>query len=248
MDPPVTLRIDSAKLAIQSMVTSAQASPNAGRIKVGLYTLDEIHTSTSNIQQPTVQTIQDLTNNWSTLSSKVDTIDLGQNDGNIGYGDSDFNASLGDFNTTILPTAGDGSGPSSPLNYVFIITDGMQDTYNGWCTWTHCDSALNSTLCDSLKLKGALVGVIYTTYLPIYYNNNSANGFEETYATLAKSFVPKIEPALEACASTPTSSYFFQATTGTDIMTGIQQIFAGTDTGSATLTRRERIPLAPRWV
>ena len=143
------------------------------------------------------------------------------------------------FNT-ILTTAGvvtNGSGASatSPLNYVFIVTDGVTDVYSPFCASGHCTSTINSSNCDQFKTK-ATVGVIYTIYSPIWANNNASAGvLEGNYQGLVAPFSSQIKPALQSCATS--SDYYFEANDGPDIVAAVQSLFLKTQPSSARITQ-----------
>ena len=131
---------------------------------------------------PYINTISNPTSDFSTLGTLLGTIDLANPDPDYGWGNSAVTDSLNYFANDIFNnvTLGNGFSSQSPLNYVFIITDGVQDVYGASCFWKHCTQALDPSLCDQFKAV-ATVGVIYTTYLPFYQNNNSADGYDTLY-------------------------------------------------------------------
>jgi Flp pilus assembly protein TadG len=217
VSPKVTLRIDSAIAAIQDIVNAASSEAGSNQnIKIGIYTM-----SKDPVSGNLVNTISAPSYNFSNLLTLAGTIDLGNNV-SAGDGDSDFSDQLSTFNGDV-PANGTGASASSPMNFVFIITDGLTDTPNLACTSGHCTSAFASSFCSTLQTK-ATVGVIYTTYLPIYNNNNSANGYETNYATLALPYVSSIPGNLQSCATS--SSYYYQASDGPAITTGMEALFA----------------------
>jgi Flp pilus assembly protein TadG len=227
ISPRITLRIDSAVSAIQGIISAAQAAAGINsNIKIGLYTMSDNPVSGS-----LLTTIAAPSSDYTSLSSLAATINLGNNVA-AGYGDSDFVDQLSQFNA-VLPSNGSGASAVSPLNYVFIVTDGMIDTYNPGCTWGHCMGAFSSSYCTSLKTK-ATVGVIYTTYLPIYNNNKPGNGYEIAYATLAAPYVSQIPGNLHDCATSP--GYYFEAVDGPSISSAMKALFAQSQTAD-TLTR-----------
>jgi Flp pilus assembly protein TadG len=218
----ITLRIDSAKTAIQNVINQAQANANNGNVKIGLYTLQLNSTNSAPTPHYEPMTIQSLTSNFSSLTSAVGTIDLGPNTTN-GWGDSDIVDSISYFTANVLPSDGNGFSANSPKNYVFLITDGVMDVPSSSClpTW-HCTGAMPSGACTQMKTQ-ATVGVIYTTYLPIYLNNDSTQGYEGEYATLVAPFASQIQPALLSCATN--SSWFFQADNGPELVAAMNTLF-----------------------
>jgi len=227
MSPTITLRIDSAVSAIQTMISAAQSAAGINaNIKIGLYTMSE-----DPISGKLLNTISAPSSNYTQLTSLAATIDLGNND-IAEPGDSDFVDQLTQFNS-VLPSNGSGASATSPLNYVFMITDGLNDIYGSSCVAQHCTAAFSPSYCTSLKAK-ATVGVIYTTYLPIYNNNDPTQGYHPAYQYLAEPYVGQIPTNLASCATS--SGYYIQANDGPSITSSINALFAKSQNG-ATLTQ-----------
>jgi hypothetical protein len=215
VSPYITLRIDSANTALDSIIQTAVADENSTtpNISIGLYTMSAYPSATvTQVFAPTTSLSQ-----YENVA-----VDLGDNTSG-GLGDSDLTDQITQFANTYLPAQGTGASASSPLNYVFLVTDGMIDTEDSSCFAGHCTSALPSSSCNQLQAK-ATVGVIYTTYLPIYNYNNSADGYEIAYNDLVLPYVDQIPTNLQACATS--SNYYFQASYGPDIIAAMQSLFA----------------------
>jgi Flp pilus assembly protein TadG len=218
----ITLRIDSAISAVNTIIQAAISNENSTspNISVGVYTMSAL--SSPNIVTQVFAPTTNLSS--SSVSTSLGQITLGANTPG-GVGDSYLGGTSGQiayFANNYLPAQGSGASASSPQNYVFLITDGVNDTA-GNCTSGHCTSALTASDCAALKTN-ATVGVIYTTYLPIYNLNNSAYGYETNYANLVLPFAGSIASNLQGCASS--SSYYFEASNGPAITTGMQTLFA----------------------
>jgi Flp pilus assembly protein TadG len=227
VSPAINLRIDAAVSAVQNIIAAAKTTAGANNnIKIGLYTIQDDPTTGTELR-----TVASPSYNYTSLTTAAASIDLGNNI-SAGIGDSDFSGELSQF-YSILPANGNGASAVSPLNYVFLITDGLVDTYGSGCTFAHCTGAFDPSQCTYLKYK-ATVGVVYTTYLPIYNQNNSANGYESNYSTLALPYVSQLQPNLSSCATS--SKFFFEATDGPSITTGMQALF-GQSQQSAILTQ-----------
>jgi Flp pilus assembly protein TadG len=214
VSPAITLRIDSAVAAIQNVISLAKI--NAGNnynIKIGLYTMSQ-----DPVSGKLLNTVAAPSTNYASLTTAAGTIDLGNNTIN-GLGDSDFTDQLASFSSNVLPANGSGASAVSPRNYVFIITDGLYDS----CGNTHCTATLNPANCNALKAN-ATVGVIYTTFNPIYANNVQADGFEYNYQTYAAPYVGQIPAALQSCVSS--LDFYYEADDGPAISSGMQQLFA----------------------
>jgi Flp pilus assembly protein TadG len=225
ISPPITLRIDSAISAVQAVISQAQtAAGSNNNIQIGLYAISLNPTTASSY----INTVASPSTNYSNLTSLASTLSLGANNSG-GTGDSTFSTSLTDFYSTVLGPQGTGASPTSPLNYVFLVTDGVQDVYGASCTSGHCVQALNPSLCTNIK-QSATLGVIYTTYNAIYNANNAANGYETNYAALVQPIAANISPNLQACAtpSTQSTTYFYEAADGATLIADMQKLFAST--------------------
>jgi Flp pilus assembly protein TadG len=251
LDSAMSAVQDMVNSAQASQANSVAGGGPSNLIQIGLYTMSGFaalpETTANTSGPPSGQTnmlnaISPPTSNFKTLlpmtatpassplSSATPVVDLGDNNA-AGYGDSYMsNAnnqnqnSLSQFYSSVLTTATNGSGatPTTPQNFVIIITDGVDDEY-GNCAFTHCVAPLDPTLCAQLKTK-ATVGVIYTTYNPIYTNNDPTQGLDFRYTGLIQPLASQIAPALQACASSPL--FYFEASDGPSITTGMRQLMA----------------------
>ncbi len=219
----INLRIDSAISAIQSTITQAQSqSGGYANIQIGLYEINHGPGSGSYIT-----TVSTPSSNYSALSAAAATIDLGDNNAG-GYGDTDFDDEIAAFAST-LPANGNGATQSHPVNYVFIITDGLSDN-SGNTANNHPTAAFNANDCVALQ-KNATVGVINTTYNQIYNQNDPNMGLESNFASLVNPYLTAIQNNLKACTSGTTSTswpYYFEASDGPALIAKLQQLFAAT--------------------
>jgi len=229
ISPTITLRIDAAKSAIQDVLTQATAAGASGNIQIGLYTMQSYSQGGTAYPKigPYINTISSPTANFSTLGTLLGTIDLASPDPEYGWGNSALTDSLDYFNTDIFNnvTLGNGFSSSSPLNYVLIITDGVQDVYGASGFWDHSTEALDPSLCEPFKAV-ATVGVVYTTYLPFYQNNNSADGYDTLYNGIVEPIASQIAPNLQSCATS--SQYYYEATDGPALTAALQALFTST--------------------
>lgn len=221
----ISLRIDVIRQATQNMIQTAQAgTTGAPMITFGLYTLQASQPS-KGLYGQAFGTLSGPSANYTALYTAAGQIDLGANNGN-GIGDSDDAGAMSAFSSTV-PANGTGNSSNSPLQYAFILTDGVQDVY---CTTpgafgSHCTQAFDPKLCDTLKGKGVTVGVIYTTYLQM--------PLAREYQALVASFDNQIGPNLQSCA---TPGWYYQANDGPDIQNAINSLFAKA-TGRGVLTQ-----------
>ena len=79
------------------------------------------------------------------------------------------------------------------------MSDGVADEYNtSSCSQKtvsggRCQEPINTALCTTLKNRGVLIAVLYTTYLPLPTNS--------WYNQYIKPFVGNIGPSMQSCAS-----------------------------------------------
>jgi Flp pilus assembly protein TadG len=226
ISPKITLRIDSAIAAIQDVISSAQtAAGTLKNVKIGIYQMSRDPTTGTLVTQ-----ISAPSNNYSDLQTLANGLDLGNNTSS-GVGDSDFPNEINYFVSKFLGNNGTGLTASSPINYVFIVSDGLYDV-PGSCTDGHCTSAFvsngTSPSCSQIKQQ-ATVGVIYTTYNPIYYDNTPTT-LNDDYSPLAAPYAAgtpsPITTNLTACASSP--SLFYTASDGPGIDSAMQALFSYT--------------------
>jgi Flp pilus assembly protein TadG len=215
----IQLRIDVIRSATISMIDNAQ-SIGTNLVSFALYLLQA---GAPNPSQP-LTTLTNATFNYAALKSSATQIGLGNNVPDVGYGDSDFFASMGAL-TNAVPASGNGVTAQTPAQYVFLMTDGVMDYFNSKCTWGHCTGPFNPAWCDALKAKGVTVGVIYTTYLPMPTDGR--------YQVLVAPFASQIQPKIAACA---TAGWYYEASDATDIQNAIHTLFKQA-TGAGVLTR-----------
>jgi len=236
----INLRIDAAVTAIQEIISAAAnvAGSNAN-IQFAIYTIQANPNDYTFLNRiaPSSTSSTPTSSDYATLSNLASTISLGDNTKD-GIGDSNFPSELAAFNNQ-LATDGvksDGSGVSStsPTNYFVIITDGATDTYSLSCLDTHCVSAFDANKCAPLKTKGS-VGVIYTTFLPLWNENDKSQGYVQTYRDLIYPIKDQILPNLQNCASS--SDLFFTADDGPGISSAMRALFLKTQPTTARLTQ-----------
>ncbi len=230
--PRINLRIDAAVSAIQSIINTASSIAGSTKnIQFALYTI-QLDPATNLLVTP----IKSMSPDYASLLSAAATIDLGNNDQG-GEGDSDFPNELATFDTMLtnsgITANGSGASATSPLNFVFIISDGLYDV-NGS---NHITGAFNANNCTSLKNK-ATVGTIYTTYSTIWAYNKPGGIPNSDFAYLVQKYTTPtdyLKQGLSDCATSP--SYAFQANDGPDIVAAMQSLFQRTQPSSARITQ-----------
>ncbi|WP_322964504.1 TadE/TadG family type IV pilus assembly protein [Sphingomonas fuzhouensis] len=132
-----------------------------------------------------------------------------------GYDDQDTGISdaIDQINTRMITTPGSGVGNKAPQGILFIVTDGMRDEYRpGGLPEVEIDTAK----CDMIKARGLRIAILYTEYLK---ESLTGDWWSETFV---KPRLYKVEPALQACAS---SGLYTKVTTDQDISTALDALF-----------------------
>ncbi len=190
----VSMRIDVLRTATQRLMdtaTAMQTLPN--QFRMALYTFGDSAATAG------LTTISHLSSNLSHTKSKASAVDLmsvqGQNE-NFDQ-DTNYDSVLSEMNYKI-PHPGTGTSPGSRKEVLFFVTDGVTDEANSaFCTEAttggRCQEPINPALCQTLKDRGIMIAVLYTTYLALPTN--------DWYNTWISPFANKIAPAMENCAS-----------------------------------------------
>lgn len=210
----IKMRVDVLRNATLDMIDTAAVNQGAKKLyRFGLYRIGVDFTTAANVINP-------ITDDLATARSKVSTLTLGPNDGAVGFGDTNLSKMLDSVKPMMAP-AGDGTSPAKPRSFLFIVTDGVQDL----CWQSHCTSVISQAKCQQYKDAGYTVGVVYTTYLPIYENPTDPNNknMKWEYNTFIKPLPPStIAPALKACA---TPGWFFEGSDEASIHTAMLDLF-----------------------
>lgn len=213
----IRFRIDDLRDATTALVAQAKAVTAANarnHIQMAAYAFNHV-----------VTPLVELTSNLNQVGTAVQALDLPTAD------DGTQAADALHWMDNKVTSSGDGLAADRPQEVVFIVTDGVEDgIYTGWTgmvgptglplSWWPPEmtkantSAFPVGVCDSLKQKGAIVAVVYTTYVPF-------TGTEQ-YDKLIGPFAANISPNLQSCATT---DYFFVASAPGDISKGMQHLF-----------------------
>ena len=221
----IQLRADAVGYAVNQLLTTAAASEIiTNQFQVGLYPFIQYLYSyfplTTNLTGTGSGTIQGAAGNLASL------LDTGVNS-NLGSGGTHFENALPSMNS-LISSVGTGASASSPLPYVFLITDGSQDCQTQWggnwsgdagCNpYSNSATTVETSLCTTLKNRGITVAVLYIPYETIENATTFANS-EDIYAN---DNIPNIPAALQACAS---PNFYYTATTPTDINNALVEMF-----------------------
>ena len=234
-DNCIQLRLDAVGYAVNQLFVTANASMKVtNQFRIGLYPfIRDLYsyfplTSSINGSPTNSSTINYAAANLATL------LDTNMHAG-LGSGGTHIDTALTSVNGLIsgggTGAVGDGSTPSTPQPYVFLVTDGAQvpqvkGVPNGsWSGSNHATTIDNQgTLatvpsCETLKGRGIIVSVLYIPYQPISPVNTSFAGNEDTYAN---NNIPFIPASLQKCAS---PGFFYTANTPSDITAALNAMF-----------------------
>jgi Flp pilus assembly protein TadG len=233
-DNCIQLRLDAVGYAVNQLFVTANASMKVtNQFRIGLYPFIRYLysyfplTSSINGSPTNSSTINYAAANLATL------LDTNMHTG-LGSGGTHIDTALTSVNGLISSgsgAVGDGSTPSTPQPYVFLVTDGAQvpqvkGVPNGsWSGSNHATTIDNQGAlatvpsCETLKGRGIIVSVLYIPYQPISPVNTSFAGNEDTYAN---NNIPFIPASLQKCAS---PGFFYTANTPTDITAALNAMF-----------------------
>lgn len=224
----VELRADvSVKAAKKVLSMIDSTDPAHSRIKVGLYSIGD---GVKQVLAPTYSTNAArtaLSNDAYGLTSATSE-DV-----------SHFNVSLPAL-ASVVGNAGDGSSASKPLKLVLVLTDGVQSE-RPWVMSSNNGKVtpLNPAWCGALKGNNATVGILYTEYLPMTWDEGysrtldlsmKSSEFTSTWGgTIRDGVDPTIKRlnylshALNDCASSP--DLFLSAGLASEIESGLASLF-----------------------
>jgi hypothetical protein len=112
----VTLRIDVLRTATQQLTQTASASETmTNQFQMGVYTFSD-----------TFQAVAPLSSSMATVSSNANAVDLAYAYQDQRDAQTSYDTALSYINT-IMPTPGNGMSPSTAQQFVFLVTDGVED-------------------------------------------------------------------------------------------------------------------------
>jgi Flp pilus assembly protein TadG len=233
-DACIQLRLDAVGYAVNQLFVTANASMKVNnQFRIGLYPFIRFLysyfplTSAINGSSTTSGTINYAAAN---LAALLDT----NMDANLGSGGTHIDTALTSVNSLISGgsgAVGDGSTPTTPQPYVFLVTDGAQDNQykvvpnGGWFNSNHATTIDNrGTLatvpsCETLKGRGVIVSVLYIPYQPVSPVVTTFSGDEDT---AANDNIPYIPASLQKCAS---PGFFYTANSPTEIAASLNAMF-----------------------
>jgi len=243
----IQLRADAVGYAVTALLSQASTTESStgvsNEFQVGLFpfiqnlcTASAGSSNSCSVGLTSSLTGSTITNFAQQLANLLDT---GVNT-TLGSGGTHFENALSSMNSFIT-SVGTGASSSSPLPYVFIITDGSQDyqTQSGgnWGSqnWTanatvpYQNSSTNippnsedtNNYCQTMQNRGITVAVLYIPYGAIVDPNASFANDEDGYANTNVTN-NTFATGLQACAS---PGFFYTASTPTDIQNALVTMF-----------------------
>jgi len=234
-DDCIQLRLDAVGYAVNdpqngmfAVAQQKQVIPN--QFRVGLYPFIRFLyeywplTTSINNSQSSPGTINSAAANLATL---LDT----NTSTNLGSGGTHIDNAFKTLNQNYIKSVGDGSASTSPLPYVFLVTDGAQDnqikgTPGNWSGSNQATVIAMGTTSNGkpLKDRGIKIMVLNVPYQPINPVNKSFAGDEDD---AANNNISNIKKSLQDCASPTdaTGSYYYEATSPTEITAALTAMF-----------------------
>jgi Flp pilus assembly protein TadG len=227
----IQLRADAVGYAVTQLLSTANSSELVtNQFQVGLYPFIQNLYSYSAMTSSLTGAISTAAQNLASL------LDTGDN-ASLGSGGTHFENAFSSMNS-LITSVGSGLSSSSPMPYVFIITDGSQDYQTQWGgnwssqNWSSTSSVpyqnsatvippntvTSTNYCTTMKNRGITVAVLYIPYETI----QNATTFASSEDIYANSNIPNIPAALEACAS---PNFFYTANSPTDINNALIAMF-----------------------
>lgn len=226
----LTLRIDEEGAAVSKLTDTARAtsSKNGARYQIAIATFRGAG-AFSVIQTLTPDMVTAATTTRDLKPFKYDRAACPTQAcaaGEPGKDDKDTATSdaMDQMNQQVIVTPGSGVGTNAPQGVMFIVTDGMRDENRpGGIP----EGAIDTAKCNVIKSRGVRIAILYTEYLP---ESLDGDNWSETYI---RPELPKLEPALQACAS---PGLYTKVTTDQDIASALEALFQNA-VATARITR-----------
>ena len=164
--------------------------------------------------------------NWAAqqLPSQLDT---GNGSGPLGSGGTNFGNAFNSITTLIKNTGiGTGAGPTNTLPYVFLITDGVNNsqTYSATTGFQGGSNPalFSTTYCTTLKNLGVTIAILYIPYQPLPATKPYTASWATSEDTQVNGVIPSDPGNLQSCAS---PNFFYTANTPADINNALNTMF-----------------------
>jgi Flp pilus assembly protein TadG len=227
----IQLRADAVGYAVSQLLSYASSSELiTNQFQVGLYPFIQ------NLYTYSAMTTN-LTGSIATAAANLASLlDTGANS-SLGSGGTHFENAFNSMNS-LISSVGTGRSSSSPLPYVFIVTDGSQDYQTQWnggwssqnwsptsavpyqnsATVIPPNSVTSTDYCTKMKNRGITIAVLYIPYETI----QNATTFASSEDIYANNNIPNIPAALKTCAS---PNFYYTADTPQDINNALIAMF-----------------------
>jgi Flp pilus assembly protein TadG len=166
--------------------------------------------------------------NWA-AQQLPSVLDTGNSSSSLGSGGTNFANAFSSITTLIKNTGiGTGGGPTNTLPYVFLITDGVNNSqvYNsppGGSGFTGSNPTLPSTsACTTLKNLGVTIAILYIPYQPLPATTPYTASWATAEDTAVNAIIPSDPGNLQSCAS---PNFFYTASTPADITNALTTMF-----------------------
>ncbi len=196
----VTMRVDVLRTATQQLMDTAAATQTyTSQFRMAIYDFG------GSVSSASLRALFALSSSLSSAKTAAGSIDLMTVSSHSEYQGTRYTTLFPAINSAIS-SPGTGTS-SSPLKYLFFVSDGVADENNSSCLkpksgTLRCQSPINPALCTTLKDRGIKIAVLYTTYLALptnsWYNTWLAPFNAGPYGPSPNS---QIAQNMEACAS-----------------------------------------------
>ena len=152
-------------------------------------------------------------------------LDTGTNT-NLGSGGTHFENALPSMNT-LISSVGTGTSSTNTLPYVFLVTDGV-DNSQTYAPFTGSNPQIfDTSLCTTLKNRNVMIAVLYIPYQPIQNPTTFAGSEDINVNALIPPESNDVPNTLQACASTASDGtlLYYTANTPADIDSTLRQMF-----------------------
>jgi Flp pilus assembly protein TadG len=238
----IQLRLDAVGYAVENLLTTAAANEQVtDQFRVGLFPfIVNLPTASPSTSCPNFPPCPLTTSLPTTIPTNPaagtiawaaqqlpSVLDTGTPSSSLGSGGTNFGNAFTSLKTLIQNTGiGTGGGPTNTLPYVFLITDGVNNSQLYQPGFTGSNPTLFSTsYCTTLKNLGITIAVLYIPYQPL----PATTPYTASWATAEDNAVNAIIPSdpgnLQSCAS---PNFFYTASTPTAITAALQQMFQQT--------------------
>lgn len=150
-------------------------------------------------------------------------LDTGTPSGSLGSGGTNFANAFNSITSLIKNTGiGTGGGTTNTLPYVFLITDGVNNSQLYQPGFTGSNPTLFSTsYCTTLKNLGVTVAVLYIPYQPIPATTPYTASWATSEDNAVNAIIPSDPGNLQSCAS---PNFFYTANTPADITNALNEM------------------------